>query len=125
MEKFYVTKKILANGHKWSDILGSEKVTKSFDSETCSPNYFKYSAVRLAWTEMEKHFCAETVMEMIAALNTVFADDFVPEVETEEINRVVVRFTNKYLKGMPRDYVTVEYVFCGDFLESELVYSED
>lgn len=123
MDRFYVTKRILANGNKWSDILGSVKGASTHG--TGSPNYFEYSSVREAWKEMELHFCAETVMAVIASLNDLFADEFMPVVETEEINRVVVCFTNKYLKDMPQECVRVEYVFCGDFLESELVYSED
>ncbi len=124
MDRFYVTKKILANGNKWSDILGSRGAKTDTDG-IVSLNYFEYEGVRNAWKEMETHFCAETVMAMIASLNDVFADEFTPVVETEEINRVVVCFTNKYLKDMPQECVRVEYVFCGNLMTSDLVYGKD
>lgn len=109
MEKFYVTRKVLANGHKWSDILVQE-------------TYFNYRPVREAWAEMEKHFCAETVMALITELDRIYNDEYAPSVLTEEINRVVVKFTNK---NNHRESVCVEYVMCGAFLESELAYSEE
>lgn len=124
MERFYVTKKVLANGNKWSDILGHSDIPNSNlkKDEVGQVNYFGYKPVREAWAEMENHFCAETVMSLITELDRIYTDEYTPSVVLEEINRVVVKFTNK---NNQKESVCVEYVMCGAFLESELAYSEE
>ncbi len=110
MEKFYVRKRILANGVEWDRILKNGCVK---GSDTMDTNYFDSEPLRDAWKEMETHFCAETVMSFINEIDRIYGDEFVPEVILEEINRVVVRFS---VKGCSLYEESVEYVFCGDNL---------
>lgn len=119
MERFYAKKRILANRNEWCRILKSAPV--DVETEDCI-NYFSKDSIRDAWLEMETHFCAETVMAMLAEIDRIYGDGISYEVVVEEINRVVVRY---FIKGTDiyEDYV--DYVFCGDSLKPVLVYEKD
>lgn len=119
MGKFYVNKRILANGNEWCRLLESSCDEK--DDDACI-NYFSSDSLRDAWTEMEKHFCAETVMAMLAEIDRIYGDGVDYEVVIEEINRVVVRY---FIKGTDIYEDFVDYVFCGDLQKPVLVYAKD
>jgi hypothetical protein len=119
MDRFYAKKRILANGNEWCRILESAPVDG--DHDDCV-NYFSKDSLRNAWTEMEKHFCAETVMAMLAEIDRIYGDGIDYEVTIEEINRVVVRY---FIKGTDIYEDFVEYVFCGDLQKPVLVYAKD
>jgi hypothetical protein len=119
MEKFYVNKRILANGNEWCRLLESNCM---LDNEDASINYFSSKGLRDAWTELEKHFCAETVLSLLSEIDNIYGDGISYEVMVEEINRVVVRY---FIKGTEIYEDFVEYVFCGDLQKPVLVYAED
>lgn len=116
MERFYAKKRILANGTEWFRLLESNCML--YDEDTVT-NYFSSKRLRDAWTELEKHFCAETVLALLSEIDRMYGDGMDYEVVLEEINRVVVRY---FIRGTSAYEDFVEYVFCGDLQKPVLVY---
>lgn len=107
MEKFYVKKKILANGERWSRLLSKDP-----------RNFFGYPEIQQAWKDMEYQFTTETVLALLEEIDRVYCDGWLPEPEDEIVNQVTIKFTNK---RNPIESQRVVYTFCGEFLEPEVI----
>lgn len=111
MEQFYVKKKILANGERWSRLISTDE-----------HNLFGYPEIQQAWKDMEYQFTTDTVMNLIEEMDKIYSDGWIPKPEDEIVNQVTIKFTNK---RNPIESQRVVYTFCGDFLEPESIEYHD
>ena len=83
--------------------------------------FFGYPEIQQAWKDMEYQFTTETVLALLALLaeiDRVYCDGWLPEPEDEIVNQVTIKFTNK---RNPIESQRVVYTFCGEFLEPEVM----
>lgn len=133
MEKFIVTKNILANGRRWDKLIsGSYSGIQSNSFGRHDPeNFFVRESVRDAWMYLEKSFCVSSVSNLIDQISKYYGDceDRIEYTQYPD-GSVTARYFPKNVSketmeayGIP-DGITVKYTSEGDLEEPE-VYSLD